>query len=137
MPPAVWLARVEPRARVVEITNRADGTLDVFRQLVNWAATQHPDVILGAGTIYDAAAAAMFVDAGANFIVSPIVSPEVARFCNRRRVAHLPGCGFTSGVAAVGVGGSTITDELQRDLDPARLASKVRELLGWVRSARA
>lgn len=180
-------------ARVVEITNRREGMLGLFRQLVSWAAAEHPDVILGVGTIYDAPTAAMFVDAGANFIVSPIVSPEVARFCNRRRIAYLPGCGsaseislaeelgaeivkifpaaafdgpafvrgilgpspwsklmptnitaseeavqawFKSGVASVGVGSSLITDAAQR-APSDHLAEKVREFMGFVRSARA
>ena len=41
-------------ARVIEITNRAEGMLGLFRQVVSWAATERPEVILGVGTIYDA-----------------------------------------------------------------------------------
>ncbi len=87
-------------APVVEVTNRASGTLTLFRDLVAWAAVEVPEAILGAGTIYDPPTAALFIDAGAEFIVSPIFGPEVARLCNRRRVAYLPGCGTATEVSA-------------------------------------
>lgn len=86
-------------APVIEVTNRAAGTLTLFRDLVAWAEAELPAVILGAGTIYDAPSAAMFIDAGADFIVSPIFGPDVARLCNRRRVAYLPGCGTATEVS--------------------------------------
>jgi 2-dehydro-3-deoxyphosphogluconate aldolase/(4S)-4-hydroxy-2-oxoglutarate aldolase len=86
-------------ARVVEVTNRREGTLGVFRGLVAWAAVAHPEVILGAGTVYEAPTTALFLDAGANFIVSPILNPKVARLCNRRRVAYLPGCGSATEIS--------------------------------------
>jgi 2-dehydro-3-deoxyphosphogluconate aldolase/(4S)-4-hydroxy-2-oxoglutarate aldolase len=56
-------------------------------------------VILGVGTIYDAPTAALFVAAGASFVVSPVLNPDLARFCNRRKIAHLPGCGSASEVS--------------------------------------
>jgi 2-dehydro-3-deoxyphosphogluconate aldolase / (4S)-4-hydroxy-2-oxoglutarate aldolase len=86
-------------APVIEVMNRGEGTLVLFRDLVRWASLELPDVILGAGTIYDAPSAAMFIDAGANFIVSPILNRDVARLCNRRRVAHLPGCGTATEIS--------------------------------------
>jgi 2-dehydro-3-deoxyphosphogluconate aldolase / (4S)-4-hydroxy-2-oxoglutarate aldolase len=87
-------------APVIEVTNRAAGTLALFRDLVVWAEAELPDVVLGAGTVYDAPTAAMFIDAGAEFIVSPIFGPDVARLCNRRRVPYLPGCGTATEVSS-------------------------------------
>ena len=86
-------------APVIEVMNRAAGTLALFRDLVAWAAVELPEVILGAGTIYDAPTAALFIDAGANFIVSPIFGADVARLCNRHRIAYLPGCGTATEVS--------------------------------------
>jgi 2-dehydro-3-deoxyphosphogluconate aldolase/(4S)-4-hydroxy-2-oxoglutarate aldolase len=43
--------------RFVEFTNRAAGALDVFRGLAAEAAAKLPDMVLGAGTIIDAAQA--------------------------------------------------------------------------------
>ncbi|MCK7533231.1 MAG: hypothetical protein MZV63_20450 [Marinilabiliales bacterium] len=41
----------------------------------------------------DAPTAAIFMQMGADFIVSPVFNPEVARICNRRKVLWIPGCG--------------------------------------------
>lgn len=86
-------------APVIEVTNRADGTLGLFRDLVAWARADQPGAILGAGTIYDVHTAAMFIDAGATFVVSPIFNADVARLCNRRRVPYLPGCGTATEIS--------------------------------------
>ncbi len=56
-------------------------------------------MILGAGTIIDAPTAALFIAAGASFIVGQSLSPDVARLCNRRRVAYIPGAGSATEIA--------------------------------------
>ena len=81
--------------RVVEYTNRGEGTYDVFRAVAGHIATARPEMILGAGTILDAPTAALFIAAGAEFIVAPTLSSDVARLCNRRAIPYLPGC-FTA-----------------------------------------
>jgi 2-dehydro-3-deoxyphosphogluconate aldolase/(4S)-4-hydroxy-2-oxoglutarate aldolase len=89
----IILACRDAGAPVIEITYRADNGVDVFRAVASRVAAETPDVILGAGTIYDAPTAALFLSAGANFIVGPSLVPEVAELCNRRKVAYIPGCG--------------------------------------------
>lgn len=86
-------------APVVEMTYRADDGLDVFRAVSARAATEAPDIILGAGTIYDAPTAALFLSTGASFIVGPTLVPEIAALCNRRKVAYIPGCGSASEIS--------------------------------------
>lgn len=78
--------------RVVEFTNRGDRALAVFDALAAQVAAHQPEVVLGIGSVVDAPTAALFIAAGADFVVSPSFNPEVARLCNRRRVAYLPGC---------------------------------------------
>lgn len=80
-------------ARVLEFTNRGDFAFDVFKELSLSLAAGKSPLILGVGSVVDAPTAAMFIGAGANFIVGPIFNPEVARLCNRRKIAYLPGCG--------------------------------------------
>jgi 2-dehydro-3-deoxyphosphogluconate aldolase / (4S)-4-hydroxy-2-oxoglutarate aldolase len=75
-------------ARLVEFTNRGDFAFEVFAAL----RRQHPEMILGAGTITDAVTAALYLNNGADFIVSPAFYEDVARLCNRRKAAYLPGC---------------------------------------------
>lgn len=77
-------------ARLVEFTNRGELAYPVFTELVRRFAKS--DVILGVGSVPDAPTAALFIAAGANFIVSPSLNPEIARLCNRRKIPYLPGC---------------------------------------------
>lgn len=87
-------------ARVIEFTNRGDGAFEVFSELERHCRSEHPDVILGAGSIVDAATAGLYINLGANFIVGPALNAEVARLCNRRKIAYSPGCGTASEISA-------------------------------------
>lgn len=80
-------------ARIVEFTNRGDHAIEVYRQVDAWVAANRPEIVLGAGTIVDAATAALYIAAGANFIVAPILDEDTARLCNGRKIPYLPGCG--------------------------------------------
>lgn len=95
-------------ARLLEFTNRGDGAIDVFRELAAFLARHHPETILGAGSIEDEATAALYLAHGANFIVAPTFSLEVARLCNRRKVPYLPGCGTVSEIARAEASGAEI-----------------------------
>ena len=78
--------------RAFEFTNRGDFAHERFADLSRRCALDFPDLALGAGTILDASTAALYFQLGADFIVGPTFSDEVARVCNRRKVAYLPGC---------------------------------------------
>ena len=56
-------------------------------------------MILGVGSVVDAPTAALYVAYGANFVVGPYTNPEVARFCNRRKISYSPGCGSATEIA--------------------------------------
>jgi 2-dehydro-3-deoxyphosphogluconate aldolase / (4S)-4-hydroxy-2-oxoglutarate aldolase len=86
-------------AKCVEFTNRGDGAYQVFVELVSHFAKADPTVILGVGSVIDAPTAAMFIAAGANFVVGPVINADVARLCNRRKVAYSPGCGSASEIS--------------------------------------
>jgi 2-dehydro-3-deoxyphosphogluconate aldolase / (4S)-4-hydroxy-2-oxoglutarate aldolase len=86
-------------ARVLEFTNRGDFAYQIFSELVKWSAKEIPDLIIGAGTVIDAGTAALYINSGANFIVSPVLVPEVAKVCNRRKIPYLPGCGSATEIS--------------------------------------
>ena len=86
-------------SHLLEFTNRGDFALEVFSQLVKWAAEAHPGLVIGVGSVEDAPTAALYLAHGANFVVGPNFNPEVARLCNRRKVAYLPGCGSATEIA--------------------------------------
>ena len=83
----------EGGATVVEFTNRGDRAIDIFKELAVFRDEQFPGMILGAGSIIDGPTAAMYINAGADFIVSPVVDQEVALVCNKRKIPFMPGCG--------------------------------------------
>ncbi|MCL6264867.1 bifunctional 4-hydroxy-2-oxoglutarate aldolase/2-dehydro-3-deoxy-phosphogluconate aldolase [Flagellimonas myxillae] len=80
-------------ARVFEFTNRGDFAHEVFVALVKYAAVETPEMILGIGSVVDAGTTSLYIQSGANFVVSPILNPEMAKVCNRRKIAWSPGCG--------------------------------------------
>jgi len=87
-------------AKVIEFTNRGDRAFEVFRELIGYLDKAAPDVILGVGSVLDPATAGLFINLGANFIVGSVTNPEVAKICNRRKIAYFPGCGTASEVSA-------------------------------------
>lgn len=84
--------------RAFEFTNRGDFAHEVFAAVVRRAATECPEMAIGAGSIVDAPTAALYMQSGACFIVGPLFNPEVARVCNRRLVPYTPGCGSVTEV---------------------------------------
>src|ERR1700748_2468246 len=78
--------------RVIEFTNRGPAALDNFIQLKAYQKENLPDLILGAGTITTSSSAERFISAGADFIVSPGISEEVAGVANYYDIAWIPGC---------------------------------------------
>jgi len=92
-------------ARVIEFTNRGDLAYQVFSELVRYAADdahagQEPSIILGVGSVVDPGTAALYISSGANFVVGPVLNPDVAKVCNRRKVAYSPGCGSATEISA-------------------------------------
>ncbi|MBO4743113.1 MAG: bifunctional 4-hydroxy-2-oxoglutarate aldolase/2-dehydro-3-deoxy-phosphogluconate aldolase [Bacteroidales bacterium] len=79
--------------RAFEFTNRGDGAHKVFEQLMDFVRAECPGMALGAGTVIDAGTAALYIQMGADFVVSPCLAEDVAKLCNRRGVPYSPGCG--------------------------------------------
>ncbi|MDO7874844.1 bifunctional 4-hydroxy-2-oxoglutarate aldolase/2-dehydro-3-deoxy-phosphogluconate aldolase [Hymenobacter sp. ASUV-10] len=87
----VLSACYEGGVRVYEYTNRGPQALAIFTELQRFVEAEYPDLLLGAGTIFQAADAEKFIAAGADFIVSPVISAAVAAVCQRHNLAWLPG----------------------------------------------
>lgn len=80
-------------ARLLEFTHRGDFAHEVFRELISFANYSLPGMILGVGSISDAASASYYLMNGANFIVTPVYREDIAILCNRRKILWSPGCG--------------------------------------------
>jgi len=80
-------------ARLLEFTNRGDYAHEVFRDLNKYCEKECPEMILGVGSVTDAGAASLYMQLGANFIVTPVLREDIAIVCNRKKVLWSPGCG--------------------------------------------
>jgi 2-dehydro-3-deoxyphosphogluconate aldolase/(4S)-4-hydroxy-2-oxoglutarate aldolase len=78
--------------RIFEFTNRRKNAAAVFSELHPWVRNKFPDLVFGAGTIYDAATAERYINIGAEFIVSPAVDDEVGGICQQHEILWIPGC---------------------------------------------
>lgn len=94
----VLKACYEGGVRVFEFTNRGDFAHEIFGELNKWAAKECPEMILGIGSVVDAGTTSLFLQLGANFVVGPLLNPDIFKVCNRRQVAYIPGCGSVSEV---------------------------------------
>ena len=86
---AVTAALVAGGVTAIEITMTVPGAVDLIATL---AATAPATVIIGAGTVLDAATATAVIDAGAAFVVSPVFEPGVVAACLAADRAVMPGC---------------------------------------------
>lgn len=71
-----------------EITFRTACAADAIK----YAVKNYPDMEIGAGTVINAEQCLSALDAGAGFIVSPGLSPAVAKICAEKNIPYYPGC---------------------------------------------
>lgn len=86
-------------ARLMEFTNRGDFAIEIFTDLIKYAIAELPGMMLGVGSVTDAASAVQYMLAGANFVVTPVFRQDIAVVCNRRKVLWSPGCGSLTEIA--------------------------------------
>lgn len=78
--------------KAVEYTNRGEAALSNFRKLVAVRNEQMPGILLGVGTIKNMQQAKDYLEAGADFLVSPGFVPEVAAYAVANDIFYAPGC---------------------------------------------
>ncbi|MFC6268437.1 beta/alpha barrel domain-containing protein [Frigoriflavimonas asaccharolytica] len=78
--------------RAVEYTNRGAAALSNFKKMVEIRDAEMPDLLLGIGTIKNMEHAQQFLDAKADFFISPGFVPEVATFLIPKDIFYSPGC---------------------------------------------
>jgi len=85
--------------RVFEFVDRGSRAKENFEALLRCKKAYFPGLKLGIGTIKTAERAKEFVELGAEFIVSPIVSAEIARETLDKGHLWIPGCMTPSEIA--------------------------------------
>lgn len=86
---AVVDAIVAGGVQALEVTMTVPGAVELIRGL---APTLPDGFLLGAGTVIDAATAHAVIDAGAQFVISPVFRRAVIEACHERGVPAAPGC---------------------------------------------
>jgi 2-dehydro-3-deoxyphosphogluconate aldolase/(4S)-4-hydroxy-2-oxoglutarate aldolase len=90
-------ALVEGGVRIIELTLRTDTALESLKRIAN----EVPDILVGAGTILTPAQADDATAAGAQFLVSPGVTPSLLDHMLQLDVPVLPGVATVGEVLAV------------------------------------
>ncbi len=78
--------------RAIEYTNRGGAALENFKALRDVCDNELKDMSLGIGTIKNKEEAESFIQAGADFIVSPGLVEEVAEAADKENLLWAPGC---------------------------------------------
>lgn len=86
-PERVGTAVIEGGVDVVEVPLGVPGALAAISSL----SDSFPSALVGAGTVMSAADAAAALDAGARFLLSPVLRPEVVETAHARGAAAVPG----------------------------------------------
>ena len=86
-------------ARLLEFTARGDFAHEIFGELTKYAIKELPGMIMGVGSVTDAAQASLYMSLGANFVVTPVLREDIAIVCNRRKVLWSAGCGSLTEIA--------------------------------------
>lgn len=103
----VLKATYDAGIRVFEFTNRGENALDVFKELVAFSENLEGS-ILGIGTIFYKEDAKKFHEAGAKFLVSPALVPEVGKYAMDKNILWVPGCGTVTEAHQARVAGATL-----------------------------
>ena len=82
-------ALVAGGVHMLEITMTVPGAVELIRAL---GPSLPEGFLLGAGTVTDPATARAVIDAGAAFVVSPVLRTDVIAACHKYGVPALPGC---------------------------------------------
>jgi 2-dehydro-3-deoxyphosphogluconate aldolase/(4S)-4-hydroxy-2-oxoglutarate aldolase len=78
--------------RTVEYTNRGEAALKNFKEMKQLCESELKGMYLGVGTIKNAATAQAFIDAGADYIISPGLVEDAAKVADQNNMLWVPGC---------------------------------------------
>jgi len=89
---AVLKAIYKAGVKAVEYTNRGEAAFKNFKKLIEIRNSEMPGLLLGIGTVKDLQTAKNYIEAGADFLVSPGFVKEVADYAVSNDIFYAPGC---------------------------------------------
>jgi len=114
--------------RALEYTNRGEHALENFKVLKKARKKEMPELHLGIGTIKSGSEAEVFIDAGADFIVSPIVNTEVAKSAHKHELLWIPGCMTPTEIYAAQKHGAELIKIFPANILGPAFISSIRDL---------
>eukprot|EP00549_Striatella_unipunctata_P009569 CAMPEP_0118706602 /NCGR_PEP_ID=MMETSP0800-20121206/20657_1 /TAXON_ID=210618 ORGANISM="Striatella unipunctata, Strain CCMP2910" /NCGR_SAMPLE_ID=MMETSP0800 /ASSEMBLY_ACC=CAM_ASM_000638 /LENGTH=254 /DNA_ID=CAMNT_0006609171 /DNA_START=115 /DNA_END=879 /DNA_ORIENTATION=+ len=87
--PKAMTAAIDGGFKIVEFTLT---TPDCLQHLSNFRSKYDKNVMVGCGTILTPQDAADAIDAGSEFIITPVMVPDVIEWCKERNIVCIPGC---------------------------------------------
>jgi 2-dehydro-3-deoxyphosphogluconate aldolase/(4S)-4-hydroxy-2-oxoglutarate aldolase len=82
--------------KVFEFTNRKTNSFEIFIELKQYRDEELPEMKIGIGTIKNATQAKRFIEAKADFLISPVVLEEIQEVCKEENILWIPGCATPS-----------------------------------------
>jgi 2-dehydro-3-deoxyphosphogluconate aldolase / (4S)-4-hydroxy-2-oxoglutarate aldolase len=86
--------------KAVEYTNRGEAALKNFTKLIEVRNKEMKGLMLGVGTIKNLQQAESYIQAGADFLVSPGFVKKVAKYAISKNIFYAPGCMTPSEIIA-------------------------------------
>jgi 2-dehydro-3-deoxyphosphogluconate aldolase/(4S)-4-hydroxy-2-oxoglutarate aldolase len=124
-PVEVGAAVIEGGVDVVEVPMNVPGSLSAISSLV----ARFPSALVGAGTVMSAAEAVAALDAGARFLLSPVLRPEVVEVAHEAGAAAVPGAFTPTEIDACMRAGADLVKVFPADrLGPADLRTLLAAL---------
>ena len=118
---------------VFEFTNRSEAAHEVFREVVSRVRRECPGLSLGAGSVVDEATAALYIQLGADFVVSPLFNPDVAKLCNRRGIPYIAGCASVTEIGIAQEAGCEIVKVFPGEVLGPAFVKSVLAPMPWTR----
>ena len=118
-------------AKLLEFTARGDFAHEVFGDLIKYTVKELPGMVMGVGSVSDAAQASLFMSLGAKFVVTPLLREDIARVCNRRKVLWSAGCGSLTEIARAEELGCEIVKLFPGDIYGPQFVKSVKGPQPW------
>lgn len=114
--------------RVLEYRNRGDNAIDNFKLLIQEREKNMPDLLLGIGTIKTTADANIFLNAGADFIVCPVIVPAVATIVHNAGKLWIPGCMSVTEIAMAEEAGAKLIKLFPGNILGTEFVSAIKDI---------
>lgn len=130
---SVLKALYEAGIRTVEYTNRGEAALQNFKALRRVCDTELTGMHLGIGTIKNADQAKAFVDAGADYLISPGLVEEAAEVAEQNGLLYVPGCMTPTEIIKAESLGATLVKIFPGNIVGPGFVSAIKELFSGLK----